>query len=104
MIRNIVLHKKSNITPRFMKKVGQIKLLNSEYWPKWAFYLPLIPLIFVFGLIQKHLFFFTNVNPGIDAFGGFFSDSKHIIDRKILSHFRPKSFLVNPPDVFLAFP
>ena len=81
-----------------MKKVWIIKFRNYEYWPMWAFYLPLLPLIFVFGLIQRHFFFFTNVNPGIDAFGGFFFDSKHRIDQKISSVYRPKSFLVRPFD------
>ena len=79
-----------------MKKVWLIKLLHYEYWPMWAFYLPLIPVVFLFGLIKRHFFFFTNVNPGIDSFGGFFFDSKDVIDRKISTTYRPKSILVKP--------
>jgi len=79
-----------------MKKVWLIKLLHYEYWPMWAFYLPLIPVIFLFGLIKRHFFFFTNANPGIDSFGGFFFDSKDVIDRKIAAIYRPKSYLISP--------
>ncbi len=79
-----------------MKKVWLIKLLHYEYWPMWAFYLPLLPVVFLFGLFKRHFFFFTNVNPGIDSFGGFFFDSKDVIDRKISASYRPKSILLEP--------
>lgn len=79
-----------------MKKTWFIKLVNYEYWPMWAFYLPLIPMIFFYGILKRHLFFFTNVNPGIDKFGGFFFDSKSIIDQQIPSEYRPQSHLIQP--------
>lgn len=70
-----------------------IKVFNYEYWPMWAFYLPL-SFYFIFQAL-KHgkLFFFTNVNRNLDEYGGLFFDSKAIIDNKIPQAYRPLSVL-----------
>ncbi len=79
-----------------MKKVWLIKLMHYEYWPMWAFYLPLLPVILFYGILKRHLFFYTNANPGIDQYGGFFFDSKNNIDKNIPVEYRPISVLTNP--------
>lgn len=78
-----------------MKKKWWIKLTNYEYWPMWAFYICLFPFYLIQIIKNRHLFFFTNVNPGIDEFGGLFFDSKNGIDQLIPTKFRAKSILVN---------
>ncbi|HEY1047866.1 MAG TPA: hypothetical protein VGF79_15605, partial [Bacteroidia bacterium] len=60
-----------------------IKLMNYEYWPMWAFYLPLFFHFIYKGLKNRDLFFFTNVNRRLDDYGGLFFDSKQVIDKKI---------------------
>lgn len=79
-----------------MKKAWIIKLKNYEYWPMWAFYIPLFPVMVLKSLWNRHLFYFTNVNPGLDSFSGLFSDSKSAIDRLFPSQFRPVDHLFDP--------
>ncbi len=79
-----------------MKSKFWIKCFNFEYWPILAFYIPLFPYFLIKGLLRGQLFYFTNVNPGIDKYGGLFFDSKNEIDKKIPQVYRPKAILVNP--------
>lgn len=55
----------------------------------WAYYIPLFPYFIIKGLLKRHLFYFTNANPGIDRFGGLFLDSKQAVDRLIPEQYRP---------------
>ncbi len=77
-----------------MKHRWKIKLLKYEYWPMWAFYGPLLPYIILKGIRNRNLFYFTNANPGIDKYGGFFFDSKQIIDEQIPQIYRPQTISV----------
>lgn len=77
-----------------MKQKWWIKLNNYEYWPMWAFYICLFPFYLINVIKHRHLFFFTNVNPGIDEFGGLFFDSKNGIDLILPDKFKPKSKLI----------
>ncbi len=53
-----------------------------EFWPRWAFYPPLIVYILWLGLRYRKLTLFTAANPGIPAAGGFHGESKaEILDR-----------------------
>lgn len=70
-----------------------IKLFNWEYWPSWAFYLPLTPYL-IFQMIRfKHPFFFTIANFGLEL-GGSGLESKFGTLKKIPARFRPNSILV----------
>lgn len=60
----------------------------------WAFYLPLFLVFLYRGLKNRDLFFFTNVNRRLDAFGGLFFDSKQVIDKKIPIAYRAEHILV----------
>jgi len=79
-----------------MKKRWWIKVTHYEYWPMWAFYLPLFPYFLIKGIFKGNIFYFTNANPGVDEFGGLFFDSKNDIDKQIPQNFRPKAILVKP--------
>ncbi len=59
-----------------------------EYWPTWAFYIPLLPFGLILALRNRSLSFFTYVNPGIDL-GGFFGESKQAILAKIPAEYLP---------------
>ncbi len=67
----------------------------------WAFYLPLSPYIIIKGLLNGHLFYYTNVNPGIDKYGGLFFDSKNTIDSKIPNLYRPITIIIYPENSFV---
>ena len=73
-----------------------IKLTHYEYWPMWAFYLPLFPYFLYRGIVNGHLFHFTNVNHNLDTFRGLFFDSKKAIDRKIPQAYRPRELAIHP--------
>lgn len=76
-----------------------IRLIHYEYWPMWAFYLPL-SFYFIFkGILKKHIFFFTNVNKNMDEFGGLFFDSKMEVDNWIPQKYKPVSILVKKQDI-----
>lgn len=76
-----------------------IRLIHYEYWPMWAFYLPLSFYFICKGTIKKHFFFFTNVNKNMDEFGGLFFDSKMEVDKWIPQKYRPVSILVKKQDI-----
>ncbi len=70
-------------------------MMNYEYWPMWAFYSCLFPFYLLKAIKHRHLFFFTNVNPGIDEYGGLFFDSKNGIDQLFPEKYRTKSVLIH---------
>lgn len=88
-----------------------IRFVNYEYWPMWAFYLPLSFYFLFKGILKRHLFFFTNVNQGMDEYGGLFFDSKSQVDNWIPQKYRPISLLIKKQDLLsfqlptsIAFP
>ncbi len=54
-----------------------------EFWPRWAFYPPVVAYVLWLGLRHRKLTLFTAANPGIPAAGGFHGESK----AEILEHF-----------------
>ncbi len=69
-----------------------IRLCNWEYWPSYAFYMPLLPYYFLQVIRYRHFFFFTAANPGIEA-GGAGWESKYETIRKIPAGLSPRSIL-----------
>lgn len=55
---------------------GRVKrLLQWEFWPAWAAYLPIVPYLLWLAVRHRSLTVFTAANPGI-ATGGLFGESK----------------------------
>ncbi len=76
-----------------------IKLFNWEYWPSYAFYLPLMPYFLIQALRYRHLFFFTAANPGLET-GGSGLESKYATLKKLPIDLYPKTLLVPPKEDF----
>jgi len=56
------------------------KVVRPEFWPAWAFYTPMLPVL-VFQALRRGPMSFTCVNPGISHGGGVVGESKmEIID------------------------
>ena len=53
---------------------------NSEFWPVWLFYAPLIPYLLGLAVRHRDLLVFTAANPAMPA-GGFISEPKHAVLR-----------------------
>jgi membrane protein DedA with SNARE-associated domain len=65
--------------------VGRIKrILNWEFWPLWAFYIPVVLYVLFLGFRNRNLTLFTATNPAIPA-GGFVGESKDSIYRLLIS-------------------
>lgn len=67
------------------------RTLHHEFWPAWAFYLPLMPYLLWLGARRGGLLSATCVNPGIGKGGGLIGESKSEIlssmpDEAVLSH------------------
>ncbi len=63
-----------------------------EFWPRWAFYPPVVAYILWLGLRYRKLTLFTAANPGIPAAGGFHGESKaeilECLDAEWVARFR----------------
>ena len=59
------------------------RVVHYEYWPTWAFYLPMIPYIAWLAVKHRGLTTPTCCNPGIENGGGFIGESKHAIMLKL---------------------
>lgn len=66
------------------------KIFKYEYWPMWAFYLPVLPYWLFLAIKTKSLAYFTVANPGIEL-GGFFGEIKSEILALIDNYYLPKS-------------
>lgn len=73
---------------------GLHKLTHYEYWPAWAFYLPVYLLWPYFVWKGKSFFFFTAANPSIPL-GGSFGESKYDILKLIDPKYIPETKLIN---------
>lgn len=77
--------------PRFRRQIH--RLLHWEYWPSWAFYLPVVPLWVLKAIQHRSVFYFTQVNPAIRN-GGMYHVSKMQIYQLLPSHSYPKTILI----------
>jgi len=62
------------------KNTFLFKLLNWEYWPWEVIYIPIILYYLWLSLKSRTLFFFFNVNPGIEGGGLLIESKKKILD------------------------
>ncbi|MEM1178876.1 MAG: alpha/beta fold hydrolase [Acidobacteriota bacterium] len=60
---------------------GWRRLTHWEFWPRWAFYPPVVLYVAWLALRHRSLTLFTAANPGIPAGGGFVGESKSTILR-----------------------
>ncbi len=76
-----------------MKKLNQLyhRLTHYEYWPFWAFYLPVFILWPILSLRGRSILFFTAANPCIPH-GGSFGESKIEILGLIDENYKPATF------------
>lgn len=75
--------------PRFVTRIGRAKLAAAvsklwrwEFWPAWAFYLPLVPWYALLSARYRSFTVWTAANPGIPA-GGVVGESKSDILAKL---------------------
>ena len=68
-------------------------MMNWEYWPMQAIYLPLMPVWFYYAIRSRSLFFFSASNPGI-AFGGMGMESKMDIYKKMQRDLIPETVFI----------
>ncbi|AWM40437.1 hypothetical protein GobsT_10620 [Gemmata obscuriglobus] len=75
--------------PRFFTRTGRLKVAAAvaklwrwEFWPAWAFYLPLVPWYALLSLRYRSFTVWTAANPGIPA-GGVVGESKSDILAKL---------------------
>ncbi len=67
-----------------------VKLLNYEYWPWWAIYLPVLPYMLYQAWRNRSITYFTAVNPFIEM-SGFFGESKTQMLDHVPDEYKPKS-------------
>ncbi len=70
------------------------KVLHSEHWPTYMFYVPLIPYFAYKALLARSLTFFLAVNPAI-KYSGMGSESKFKTLNLLPKGYIPKSILVS---------
>lgn len=78
-----------------------IKWTHYEYWPWWAFYIPILPYWLWLSIKARSLAFFTATNTNI-VLGGFFGESKMDILNQIPSNYLPKTISVKQNSPLLA--
>lgn len=69
------------------------KLTQFEYWPSYAFYVPLLPYYFFKALQRGHLFYFSATNPSIQ-FAGNGTESKYKTIMLVPEKHRPKTVFI----------
>jgi ATP-grasp domain len=67
-----------------------VKLLNYEYWPWWAIYLPVLPYMLYQAWRNRSITYFTTVNPFIEM-SGFFGESKTKMLERVPDEYKPKT-------------
>ena len=55
------------------------RIFRIEFWPAWAFYIPIVPWIAWLALRHRGPMTFTCANPGVPHGGGVVGESKHQI-------------------------
>ena len=69
-----------------------VKLLNYEYWPWWAVYLPVLPYMLYQAWRCGSITYFTAVNPFIEM-SGFFGESKAKMLDSVPDQYKPKTLI-----------
>ncbi len=67
-----------------------VKLVNYEYWPWWAIYLPVLPYMLYQAWRNRSITYFTAVNPFIEM-SGFFGESKAKMLNCVPDQYKPKT-------------
>jgi hypothetical protein len=67
-----------------------VKLLNYEYWPWWAIYLPVLPYMLYQAWRNRSITYFTAVNPFIEM-SGFLGESKTKMLDHVPDQYKPKT-------------
>lgn len=70
-----------------------IKLTHWEFWPTEVVYFPVFIYATFIALRSRNIFFFSNVNPNIEA-GGLFGASKNKQLEYLPQQFKPKTMFV----------
>ncbi len=68
---------------RHKNKAGLQRLWRYEFWPAWALYLPVAPVI-AWHALRRGPMSFTCVNPGVENAGGWIGESKSLMLRNLL--------------------
>lgn len=74
-------------------KIFFIKFFNSEHWPTFLFYVPIIPYFIYKSILARSLTYFLAVNPAI-KYSGIGSESKFKTLGLLPSKYIPKSILI----------
>ena len=74
-------------------KILYIKSKNSEYWPTYILYFPIVFIWLYHSLKLRSLLYFTTVNPSINT-GGFVGESKIDILKQLPRRFYPETIFV----------
>ncbi len=69
--RSLVTHRGRRLLVGWWKRKR-----HWEFWPRWAFYPPVVLYVLWLGLRYRSLTVFTAANPGLPAAGGFHGESK----------------------------
>lgn len=74
-------------------KIFYIKCKNSEYWPSFVLYIPVVFIWLYHSVKLRSFLYFTVVNPTIDT-GGFIGESKIDILRQLSKAYYPKTLFI----------
>lgn len=74
-------------------KILYIKSKNSEYWPTYILYFPIVFIWLYYSLKLRSLLYFTTVNPSINT-GGFVGESKIDILKQLSKTDYPETLFV----------
>jgi membrane protein DedA with SNARE-associated domain len=92
--------------PMLVSPIGRAKLFARisklwrwEFWPAWAFYLPLVPWFLLLAIRYRSLTVWTTANPGIVPAGGVVGESKAAILAKLPADRIVPTILVPPGDI-----
>ncbi len=66
-------------TGRQRLHAGFARLWTHEFWPAWAYYLPVMPWLIVLAVRHRGLMSWTCANPGVPMGGGIIGESKGLI-------------------------
>lgn len=94
------------VLPKLFSPIGRLKLIARvsklwrwEFWPAWAFYLPLVPWFMYLAVRYRGLTVWTAANPGIIPAGGVVGESKAAILAKLPADRIVPTLLVPPGDI-----
>jgi membrane protein DedA with SNARE-associated domain len=83
-------------TGRCRLRASVAKLWHHEFWPSWAFALPLVPWYLLLSLRYRSSTVWTATNPGIENGGGVVGESKARALAQLDPQFAARTALVPP--------